>query len=158
MPGARSVEVSRGYFRIANSNPPEWEAQPHPFQSYSMTVDDGLSTNHRDHPVAVLVDGKTVSAADYFAYAAAEFTDALIVGPEGTAGAFGFGGQPFSTVSGPVIPLQHRVDPLRVETPEGEFLERRSVMPDMVVPYDPSDVAQGVDTVLEAAAAALLAQ
>ncbi len=156
MPGAISTEVSQGHMRVVDSEPPAWRDEPEALQSYSMTVSDELVTNHRDHRVAVLVNGQSLSAADFFAYAAKEFTDALVVGPEGTSGSYGFGGLRPRNIDGPVIALQHRVDPLRVRTPAGEFLERRSVEPDMVVAYAPADVAAGVDTVLEAAAAALL--
>jgi hypothetical protein len=158
MPGAQTVEVSRGYLRIPDSDPPAWRDEPSALQSFTMTTGDDLAINHRDHPVAVLVDAKTTSAADYLAYAASEFSDALLVGPEGTAGSFGYGGAAYRVIEGPLFDLSHRVDPLRVETPDGAFLERTSVVPDLVVPYDPVDVGNGVDTVLEAAAAALLAE
>ncbi|MFK7999853.1 MAG: S41 family peptidase [Polyangiales bacterium] len=156
MPGATTTEFSRAFWRIDETDPPEWETEPESQQSFTMRVEDDLVTNHRDHAVAVLVNSQTLSAGDVFAYAAKNFTDALLVGPEGTSGIFGFGGRPFVTVEGTTLDLNHRVDPFRVVTPSGEPLERASVEPDMVVPYLPEDVAAGRDTVVEAAAAALL--
>lgn len=156
MPGATTTEFSRAFPRIEETEPPEWETEQESQQSFTMTVTDELVTNHRDHAVAVLINSQTLSAGDVFAYAAKNYTDALVVGPEGTSGIFGFGGRPFVTVEGATIDLNHRIDPFRVVTPSGEPLERASVEPDMLVPYSPEDLAAGRDTVLEAAAAALL--
>lgn len=156
MPGATTTEFSRAFWRIEETDPPEWESEPESQQSFTMSVADDLVTDHRDHAVAVLVNSQTLSAGDVFAYAAKNYTDAILVGPEGTSGIFGFGGRPFVTVEGATLDLNHRVDPFRVVTPAGEPLERGSVEPDMVVAYSPEDLAAGRDTVLEAAASALL--
>ena len=45
----------------------------------------------------------------------------------------------------------------RCSDTNGAPLEDRSVQPDLIVEYEPADLAAGIDTVLEAVATALLA-
>ena len=57
---------------------------------------------------------------------------------------------------GSVAELAYRNDPLQSRMMDGTPLEGMEVIPDIVVEYDPADLAGGVDTVLEAAVEALL--
>ena len=155
MPGAVSTDIGRLYLRRFNTDPFEWYDTP--AISFPMTVSDTNPINHRNHPTAVLIDGLTVSAGDYFAYAAKNYANALIVGPSSTNGQYGFGGWNIFDVPGPELTLSHRVDPTYATDGDNNTLERTNVQPDLKVPYNRQDVANGIDTVLEAAAAALLA-
>jgi hypothetical protein len=97
-------------------------------------------------PVAVLTDGNSVSAADYFAYTHQQRTDARLFGTT-TFGAFGG-----SSLATPLEGAEHLalgVDSARCDDADGVPLETRSVEPHEWVEPAPSDVAAGVDTVLE---------
>ncbi len=152
MPGANRTQISQGFQRILNTDPFEFTADPLPTFSFEVPEDDRL--NHAA-PTAVLVDYSTTSAADFFVWGAKEFSDAIVVGTPGTAN-YGFGGLGAVVVGGLVAELAYRNDPLQSRMMDGTPLEGVEVIPDIVVEYDPSDLAGGVDTVLEAAVEALL--
>jgi hypothetical protein len=152
MPGANRVQLSEGYQRIDGTFPFEFSEEPLPTFSFEVPDDDRL--NH-DAPTAVLVDYSTTSAADFFAWGAKEFSDAIVVGTPGTAN-YGFGGLGAVVLEGSVGVVAYRNDPLQSRMMDGTPLEGIEVVPDIVVEYDPADLAGGVDTVLEAAADALL--
>ncbi len=152
MPGANRVQISEGYQRIEDTFPFEYSDEPLP--TFSFEVPDDNRLNH-DAPTAVLVDYSTTSAADFFAWGAKEYSDAIVVGSPGTAN-YGFGGLGPVVVEGSVAELAYRNDPLQSRMMDGTPLEGIEVIPDIVVEYDPADLAGDVDTVLEAAADALL--
>src|SRR5262249_48592509 len=102
--------------------------------------------------VAVLIDGMTFSAADYFARAAARFTDAILVGAP-ASGSYGGGDQGLDIGDDPFIHI--RTDPYRVTDENDQNLEGQSAAPSLAVELAPKDLAAGVDTVLEAAVARL---
>ena len=99
--------------------------------------------------------GYTTSAADFFAWGAKEFSDAIVVGTPGTAN-YGYGGGGVVVVEGSVAELAFRNDPMQSRMMDGTPLEGVQVVPDILVEYDPADLAGGVDTVLEEAVAAVL--
>lgn len=152
MPGANRTQISEGYQRINDTDPFEFTEDPLPTFSFEVPEDDRLNHNA---PTAVLVDYSTTSAADFFAWGAKEYSDAIVVGTPGTAN-YGFGGLGAVVVEGSVAELAYRNDPLQSRMMDGTPLEGVEVIPDLVVEYDPADLAGGVDTVLEAAADALL--
>ncbi len=151
MPGAIRTQISEGYFRVEGTEPFEYGDANATF-SFSVPDDDRLE---HDAPTAVLVDAVTASAGDYFALGVKEYSDALLVGTPGTA-MYGYGGLPRMSIPGSVIELRHRIDFLQARDMDGDPLEGHVVTPDIAVEYDPSDLANGVDTVLEAAVSALL--
>lgn len=152
MPGAVREQISEGYQRIEGTFPFEYSEEPLPTFSFEVPNDDRL--NH-DAPTAVLVDFRSTSAADFFAWGAKEYSDAIVVGSPGTAN-YGFGGLGPVELEGSVGALTYRNDPLQSRMMDGTPLEGLEVIPDIVVEYDPADLAGDVDTVLEAAADALL--
>jgi C-terminal processing protease CtpA/Prc len=150
MPGAQAMGISYCQSRIPGSNPPAFSSQS--YAHYQVTPGGPFAYTGK---VAVLIDGLDYSAADYFPYAVSQATSALLVGTP-TAGAYGassveieFAGPPWLGAS---LDLNRCVDAT------GAPLEGRAVEPHLQVEYDPADLAAGVDTVLEAAVAALLAE
>lgn len=147
MPGASETLVTRCTTRIEGTEPAEYQATG---PDYDLTPHQRFAF---DGPVAVLIDGRTASAGDYFALAAHLGTDAILVGSQ-TAGAFGG--------SGPLVPLGDELglsasfDSARCNDAEGRPLEGRGVVPHIEVEYDPRDLANEVDTVLERAVDELL--
>ncbi|MEO6950286.1 MAG: S41 family peptidase [Polyangia bacterium] len=151
MPGAKAGVLSKGFRRVEGSDP--FAYQPAPIASYSFnaTVGGPLAYGGK---VAVLIDGLTYSAGDFFAYAVHHFSGALLVGRP-SAGAFGYGGSASVTIGTPPE-FAYTVDFMKSVDDQGVPLEANEVMPDLVVEYDPADLAAGRDTVLEAAVSALL--
>lgn len=149
--GAHSGVVSRGMKRVPGSVP--FAYQPTPIASFSFAVTAGgpLATTGK---VAVLVDGLTYSAGDFFAYGARHFSNALVVGRP-SAGAYGYGGNAATEVTGPPG-FTFTVDGMKSVDASGAALDGQSITPDLVVEYDPADLAKDVDTVLEAAVKKLL--
>jgi len=141
MPGARAMELSYCEARIPGSDPVEL----HDGRTGAYSVEPGGPFAY-DGKVAVLVDGSAVSAGDYFALAVKRATDVPLVGTP-TAGGYGTPGpthrfgQDWSITT----------DLLRCADADGNPLEGNGVAPDVVVEYDPADLARGVDTVLERA-------
>ena len=152
MPGANRTAISEGYQRISDTSPVEFYDDPIATFSFEVPNDDRLVHNA---PTAVLVDFAATSAADFFAWGAKDFSDAILVGTPATAN-YGFGGLSGVEVPGSVASLTYRNDPLQSRMLDGTPLEGYEVEPDIVVEYDPADLAGDVDTVMEAAAAALL--
>jgi C-terminal processing protease CtpA/Prc len=148
MPGAHEVAIARCTTKVPGSSPPEfYELGP----DYDLTPDPRFAF---EGPVAVLIDGLAISAADYFARAVRLGTDALLVGRP-SAGAYGGGGA-YESLYEP-LGLIAAYDPYRCNDVDGRALETHSVEPDVWVEYAPADVAAGRDTVLETAVARLLA-
>jgi C-terminal processing protease CtpA/Prc len=143
MPGAASTPLARCTTRIPGTNPAEyWQMGP----DYDLTPSSTFATSKR---TAVLTDGLTISAGDYFALAVRLGTEAAIFGRP-TAGAFGGGGAWTHLDSEQKYFVAY--DPYRCNDLTGEALEMRSTQPDTWVEYEPEDLAAGIDTVLETAA------
>ena len=147
MPGFRPVGIARCTTRRPNTEPPTFfKGGP----DYDLVSDLQFKF---DGPVAILTDGRTVSAGDYFARAVKLGTDAIIVGTP-TSGAFGGSGNSF--IIDPGYDLLAAYDPFRCNDLDGNALETHGVQPDIIVHYDPKDLEEGKDTILERAVEALL--
>jgi Peptidase family S41 len=146
MPGATSMKIEDCYARVPGSNPPSFATTPD--NSYSLTAGGTLVYAGK---VAVLIDSQTYSAGDIFAYAVHNATSAKIFGAP-SSGAFGFDDTDAEFMNADVAPIDYIVNNQNCVDASGVPLEGRSVMPDVIVNYDPKDLAMGVDTILEAAA------
>lgn len=142
-PGARDDLLSSCKARVVGSDPPSFGARR--YASYRLTPGGRFAFTGK---VAVLIDGQNYSAADYFPLATRERTGALLVGSP-TAGGFGatsdsrvFAGDPAFSLA---VDLNLCLDAADVP------LEGRAVEPHVRVGYEPADLAQGRDTVLERA-------
>lgn len=142
-PGAKDDLLSSCKARVVGSDPPAFGARRGAL--YRLTPGGRFAFPGK---VAVLIDGQNYSAADYFPLAVRERTSGLLVGAP-TAGGFGatsdtraFAGSPAYTLS---VDLNLCLDAADVP------LEGRSVEPHVRVGYEPQDLAQGRDTVLERA-------
>jgi hypothetical protein len=147
-PGASFTDLSYCQARIPDTDPPQVAAQR--YATYHLSAGSPFAYTGK---VAVLIDGFNYSAADYFPLAAKARTQALLVG-SATAGAFGatsgnrtFTGPPAFTV---YVDLNRCFD-AQTEVP----LEGHNTVPQVVVDYDPVDLAAGRDTVLERAVSEL---
>lgn len=150
MPSAQSMPVSSCRSRIEGTDPPQFSS----FTYAEYAVEAGGPFTYSGG-VAILIDGLDYSAADYFPFAArAAAPSTLLVGTS-TAGAYG-GQGPQISVDGPPL-LSATIDPNRCEDTFGVPLEGLAIAPDLEVEYEPADLAAGIDTVMEAAASALLA-
>lgn len=105
-----------------------------------------------DGKVAMLIDGLTISAADYTARAAKLATSAILVGAP-AAGAYGGGGETVTVGAFPAVVV--RTDPWLGVEEDGSVLEGKGTEPTIAVELEPKDLARGVDTVLERALEAL---
>ncbi|MEJ7727672.1 MAG: S41 family peptidase [Polyangiaceae bacterium] len=148
MAGAALTNISYCTQRIPESDPPAF--YPDPYAVYDVTPGGPFSYPGKS---AILVDGLDYSAADYFPLAVRKATPTLIVGTP-TAGAYGGPGTLAALGSIPEMRFDHDVNRC-LDALTDEPLEGTTVEPDIVVEYDPADLAAGVDTVMEAAAAAL---
>jgi hypothetical protein len=72
--------------------------------------------------------------------------------PAPSAGAFGGPGPLFDVDGPPALLANYDVNQC-VDALTEEPLEGHAVVPDVIVEYDPADLAAGIDTVLEAAVA-----
>lgn len=102
--------------------------------------------------VAFLVDGFSISAADITVLAAQRFSDALLVGAPSTGA---FGSMQVNTTFTHSVQGTLMIDPFRAVGGDGALLENHPAPLDLEVELSPADVAQGIDTQLEAAAALL---
>jgi carboxyl-terminal processing protease len=143
-PGTRADAISYCEARKEKSDPPSFDASR--YAEYALIPGGPFAYSGK---VAVLTEGLNYSAADYFPLAIKSRTNAILVGAP-TAGGFGapsnskvFDGPPAFRVS---------VDLNRCSSADdGAPLEGRSVIPHVVVEYDPRDLAAGKDTILERA-------
>lgn len=150
MPGAQAMAISSCRARIEGSDPPAFSSFT--YAEYAVAVGGAFAYAGE---VAVLIDGLDYSAADYFPYAITRAApDTLLVGTP-TAGAYG-GAGPQISIDGPPA-MFATIDPNRCADTNESPLEGHAVEPDLLVEYDPQDLAAGIDTVMEAAVAALLA-
>lgn len=147
MPGFRPGLLARCATRKAGSVP--FAAVPGSQFPFQVQKSAAFATNGK---VAVVIDGLTTSAGDYFALAAKTMTDVKLVGAP-SAGAFGGVGQGYEF--GKLAPLRFLADEQRCTGSHGELIERTGVAVDTPIELAPEDLARGRDTVLEAAAALL---
>jgi hypothetical protein len=147
MPSARSTELSYCRARIKDSNPLQIGTDR--YAEYFIEPGGDFAYAGR---TAVVIDGMNYSAADYFALAVKRATSVKLFG-EATAGAFGASSSIF-TVDGPPA-LRASVDANRCFDTAGVPLEGKGIEPDVFVEWDPKDVAEGRDTLLEAAVASV---
>jgi hypothetical protein len=150
MPTAVATDLSSCQQRIPGSSPPEF--YPQSYAHYQVTPGGPFAYSGK---VAVLIDGLDYSAADYFPLAVSLATDTLLVGSE-TAGAYGASSLEIALAGPPALGAS--IDVNKCSDAGGVPLEGRGVAPDLVVEYDPADLAAGEDSVLETAVAALLAR
>ncbi|MBX3229188.1 MAG: hypothetical protein KIT84_18800 [Labilithrix sp.] len=101
-----------------------------------------------DGKVAMLIDGLTISAADYTARAAKLASDAVLLGAP-AAGAYGGGGETVTVGQFPSVVV--RTDPWLGVEDDGSVLEGKGTEPTIAVELEPEDLARGVDTVMERA-------
>lgn len=150
MPGIEHTYISTCGYRIPGSSPVELAEG----SIADYVVSPGPLFNY-DGPVAVLVDGLAISAGDYFVRAAGLATEAIIVGT-GSAGGYGSSGAQVELGSDPSFTVY--IDPYRCSNEDDVALEGRVFEPDIFVEQEPEDMAAGLDTQLEAAVAAVLAE
>ena len=160
--GFRSVKataLSKCFARIPGVTPYQYRPDG---GVYQIRIDDIVTSDGYDFdmgsdfnvsiPSAIVVDGLAVSAADYFILAASRASDAILVGAP-PAGGFGS-----SNLSTPIVSgWSLMTDALRCVDDAGIPLEGHQPAIDLELDYTPSDLKNGVDTYLEAAAKALLA-
>ena len=145
-PGVRTTKIAHCDSRIPYSEPPAFYGGESAFD-YVVAPDPLFAFTGK---VAVLVDGLAVSAADYFLRAVAEATNVPRVG---AAPAGGFGGGVVTIEVSRDPALYAASDTARCVDADGKALEGRAVVPTHPLEYRPADLAAGVDTLLEAAAA-----
>lgn len=148
MPSAQPVSLSYCQYRLPDTSPPAFSG--YKYAEYEVETGGPFAYAGK---VAVLIDELDYSAADYFPLAVQLATDALLVGTP-TAGAYGGSGQFESLSASPAAYFTIDVNKCSLAATD-EPLEGSSVQPDMLVEYEPEDLANGVDTVMEAAAEAL---
>lgn len=103
-------------------------------------------------PVAVLIDGNSHSAAEYFATAMQQSGRAIIVGMPTAGNTEGISG--FSLPDGSLI----RLAVMTLQLPDGSTLEGTGVIPDIQVPLGEWGLRQVPDVQLDAAYNALVVQ
>jgi C-terminal processing protease CtpA/Prc len=103
-------------------------------------------------PVAVLIDGNSHSAAEYFATAMQQSGRAIIVGMPTAGNTEGISG--FSLPDGSLI----RLAVMTLQLPDGSTLEGTGVIPDIQVPLGEWGLRQVPDVQLEAAYNALVGE
>ena len=150
MPSAQAMPISSCRARIEGSDPPAFSSFT--YAEYAIAVGGAFAYTGE---VAVLIDGLDYSAADYFPYAVTQAAPGTLLVGTPTAGAYG-GAGPQLTFDGPPL-IGATIDPNRCADVDETPLEGHAVPPDLLVEYDRQDLAAGVDTVMEAAVAALLA-
>lgn len=100
-------------------------------ENYAGSVSEEFSdANYLDMPMAVLVNGNTYSAAEFFAVALSEFDAAVIVG-EKTSGK-GYFQQTYTLSDGSAVALSVG----KYYTPSGVSLEEVGITPDVQCPLD----------------------
>lgn len=139
-----NVPVGSYRFRVAGTNT-FYEAQTYRVPERGAYAYDGK--------VAFLIDGLTISAADYTARAAKLASNAILVG-QPTSGSYGGGGQGVDVGANPAVHL--RTDPYLGVSEDGQsVIEGQGTEPTIAVELEPKDLAEGRDTVLERALAEL---
>jgi C-terminal processing protease CtpA/Prc len=145
MPTATPTSIAHCDVRIPFSNPPQFYGSAAALD-YEVQVDSLFAYPGK---VAIITDALTISAGDYFALATSLATNTPIVGAP-TAGSFGGSGREIAISTSPS--LMGTSDPNRCVDTDSVGLEGRSVHPTHPTQYAPKDLANGIDTLLEAAA------
>lgn len=147
--GATGGEISYCRARIVRSDPPRFGAER--YATYQLSPGGRFAYSGK---VGVLTDGLNYSAADYFPLAVKLKTGARIFGSK-TAGAFGATSKTASFAGPPSFLVSVDLNRCSLAADDSD-LEGASVEPHVVVEYEPADLVEGRDTILERAAAALL--
>jgi hypothetical protein len=147
-PGATSTPLSSCQFRAPGAPVPQ--SLPSNVAAYQLEPGGPFAF---DGKVAILADGLDYSATDYFVLASRLRTNAVVVG-QATAGGFG-ASTDTRTLSGPPAFAVTVDSYLCSSIDDGLPLEGRSVLPTLAVDYQPGELAAGIDSVLERAAASL---
>jgi hypothetical protein len=157
--GASEGALGNCYARVPASDPPAFESEAeYPFP-YQIFVDQPLPALSFTGKQAVLADGMAVSAADWMLHQAHRLGIPII--GHGAAGAYGY------TVGGSYVDVGVAAEPGVHEGvnayisgaacfDENEMPMEGNAPVDVWVDFDPADLAAGIDTQLEAAAAAVL--
>ncbi len=141
MPGAKLSEIAKCRSRKPHST--SWE------NDFVYTLDPSTAELTYSGKVAVLVDGNSFSATDYFARTMRLATSAVIIGRP-NAGGYGGSTDKFQIETGPGLVVYP--DPWRcTDSTSGEPLEGQSVKLDVEEDLSPSDLAKGIDTDVAAA-------
>jgi len=148
MLSATPTPIARCTTRIEGTDPAEYYVGG---PDYDLVVDERV---HVDVPAALLIDGFSISAADYFARAAALAAPEVRIFGRASAGAYGGGGAGATLLAVPRLQVSY--DPYRCNDLQGTPLETHPTVPDELLDFAPSDLAAGVDTMVESAAAHLL--
>jgi hypothetical protein len=145
-PSARGAGVSYCQSRVPGSSPPAFGGPV--YAEYSVTPGGPFAYAGK---VAVVADGLTYSAGDYFVLATQATSDVPVIG-SATAGAFG-GGQHAVAIAGPPALSGTYDEAACFSAVPGAPLEGSPRPPTVRVDYAPSDLASGRDTLLEVAVA-----
>lgn len=143
MPGAKATVIARCKQRVFLSSTVRFNPQ----SEFYYRLQPGGDFAYKGK-VAVLIDGMAGSAADYFARAVKIGTSALLVGAP-PVGAYGGVGASFPI--GETKDLVAFPDPWRCDDGQDVPLETKATQPHLLIEPTPTDLAKGVDTVLEAA-------
>jgi hypothetical protein len=156
--GSTEGAFANCYARVPASSPPAFKTDeveyPFPYQAFA---DEPLPSVGFTGKQVLLVDGSAYSASDWMVYAAKK-AGITIVG-HASAGAYGYSTGD-SYVTKHIAPadgvhagiLSYISGAKCVDTATGEPMEGDAPI-DVVVDFEPSDLAAGIDTQLEAAAA-----
>lgn len=150
MPTARTTRIARCKFRDTAAKPGHFVDNP--YIDYRVTAGGDFAYAGK---VAVVADGLSISAADYFLYGVETATDVPIFGSSG-ASAYGASNQAFEVSRAPSL-IAASDSNLCLGTSD-EILEGHQVEPHQRVDLLPADLSAGLDTQLEAAARWLKAQ
>jgi C-terminal processing protease CtpA/Prc len=143
MPGAKAMKLAHCQARIAGTSDYDEDFD------YELVPDTKFAYAGK---VAVLADGLSFSASDYFVRAMKLGTSTIVVGrPE--AGAYGGSTDEVKITKGPGLVVYP--DPWRCTDPSGAALESHSIVPDVEQDLVPADLAKGIDSDVETALATL---
>jgi C-terminal processing protease CtpA/Prc len=143
MPGATAANLAHCQSRVPYSTSYE--------NDFDYTLEPGSEFAYTGK-VAVLSDGNAFSATDYFIHTVKRATSAIVVGRP-NAGAYGGSSYEVEISDGPGVIVYP--DAWRCTDPTGKPLEGQTVTPDIEQDLAPADLAQGLDSDVEAAVARL---
>ena len=157
--GSAAGSYGNCYARVPESSPADFSPDAEYPLPYAVFVDDPLPSITFDGPQVLLTDGLAASAADWMAFAAAR-AGVPVLGNH-SMGAFGYQtGASFVNRSIPAEADVHDgislvVSGARCVNAAGDGIEGQTST-GTVVEFEPADLAAGIDTQLERAAAAVL--
>ena len=157
--GTEAGGLGTCHARVVASSPPEFsDAVEYPFP-YQVFVDEPLPEIAFKGKQAIVADGLSVSAADWTLHRATQL--GIPVFGHGGTGAYGYQtGASFVSLSLEPVEGEHfgvdsYISGARCLDSEGELLEGHAPV-SVMLDYDPQDLADGVDTLVEAAVEDLL--